>query len=79
MKLTFSEIFEMGLMQSDPNPSNFTYNIETGELNLFDFGATHVYPQTFLQHYCGIINASVQSNPSKIIEQSILAGFLTNE
>ena len=43
MKLTFSEIFEMGIMQSDPNPSNFTYNTEKNQLNLFDFGATHIY------------------------------------
>jgi predicted unusual protein kinase regulating ubiquinone biosynthesis (AarF/ABC1/UbiB family) len=43
MKLTFSEIFEMGIMQSDPNPSNFTYNLKESKLNLFDFGATHIY------------------------------------
>lgn len=26
MKLTFRELFDMGIMQSDPNPSNFTYS-----------------------------------------------------
>ncbi len=48
MKLTFSEIFELGVMQSDPNPSNFTFNIKDSRLNLFDFGATHIYDSTFL-------------------------------
>jgi aarF domain-containing kinase len=48
MKLTFSEIFEMGIMQSDPNPSNFTYNLTEAKLNLFDFGATHIYSKKFL-------------------------------
>ena len=43
LKLTFSEIFEMGIMQSDPNPSNFTYDLNRRRLNLFDFGATHIY------------------------------------
>jgi aarF domain-containing kinase len=62
MKLTFSEIFEMGIMQSDPNPSNFTYNLETNKLNLFDFGATHIYDESFLKSYCGIINASFSQN-----------------
>ncbi len=33
----------MGIMQSDPNPSNYTYNYKKDELNLFDFGATHIY------------------------------------
>jgi aarF domain-containing kinase len=48
MKLTFSEIFELGVMQSDPNPSNFTFNVKDSRLNLFDFGATHIYDSTFL-------------------------------
>ena len=43
MLLTFKEMFEMGIMQSDPNPSNFTFNPEKDQLNLFDFGATHIY------------------------------------
>jgi aarF domain-containing kinase len=60
MKLTFSEIFEMGIMQSDPNPSNFTYNLKDRRLNLFDFGATHIYPKQFLEHYSNIIHASVR-------------------
>lgn len=62
MKLTFSEIFEMGIMQSDPNPSNFTYDSISNKLNLFDFGATHIYAKPFMQSYCGIINASVSNN-----------------
>ena len=43
MLITFKELFEMGIMQSDPNPSNFTYNPHKDQLNLFDFGATHMY------------------------------------
>lgn len=50
----------MGIMQSDPNPSNFTYNAETRQLNLFDFGATHIYDKEFLTNYSAIIIASVQ-------------------
>jgi predicted unusual protein kinase regulating ubiquinone biosynthesis (AarF/ABC1/UbiB family) len=35
----------MGIVQSDPNPANFSYNWKTDELNLFDFGAAHIYKQ----------------------------------
>lgn len=66
-------------MQSDPNPSNFTYNIEQKRLNLFDFGATHIYDKTFLANYCQIINASIKEDRESIIENSVLAGFLTKE
>jgi predicted unusual protein kinase regulating ubiquinone biosynthesis (AarF/ABC1/UbiB family) len=38
----------MGIVQSDPNPSNFTYNFKKDQLNLFDFGATHIYKRSFL-------------------------------
>lgn len=38
-----------------------------------------MYDQTFLNNYCGIINASVAENKDEIVKQSILAGFLTNE
>lgn len=67
----------MGIMQSDPNPSNFTYNVEEKRLNLFDFGATHIYGAEFLNNYCGIIKASVAEDKEEIVKQSILTGFLT--
>lgn len=59
MKLTFKELFEMGIMQSDPNPSNFTYNPKQDVLNLYDFGATHIYKPEFLKNYYDIIRGSV--------------------
>lgn len=33
----------MGIMQSDPNPANYTYDHKKDQLNLYDFGATHIY------------------------------------
>lgn len=45
----------MGIMQSDPNPSNYTYNHIKDELNLYDFGATHIYKRKFLENYYKII------------------------
>lgn len=59
MEITFNELFEMGIVQSDPNPSNFTYNFKKDQLNLFDFGATHIYKAKFLQDYFRIIEGSV--------------------
>jgi hypothetical protein len=49
----------MGIVQSDPNPANFTFNIKKDQLNLFDFGATHVYDKRFLENYYRIILGSV--------------------
>ncbi len=52
----------MGIVQSDPNPANFTYNLKKDQLNLFDFGATHIYKRKFLEDYYRIIEGSVTQN-----------------
>jgi hypothetical protein len=50
----------MGIVQSDPNPANFTYNLKKDQLNLFDFGATHIYNRSFLEEYYKVILGSVE-------------------
>ncbi len=56
----------MGIVQSDPNPANFSFNIGKNILNLFDFGATHIYKQSFLVDYFNIISGAVQGNETSI-------------
>jgi predicted unusual protein kinase regulating ubiquinone biosynthesis (AarF/ABC1/UbiB family) len=34
------ELFELGIMQTDPNPANYHYDAARGDLILLDFGAT---------------------------------------
>ena len=77
MLLTFKELFEMGIMQSDPNPSNYTYNHEKDQLNLFDFGATHIYRKKFLEEYYRIIEGSINEDQEQIWDASIKTGFVT--
>ena len=67
----------MGIVQSDPNPANFTYNFKKDQLNLFDFGATHIYKKKFLEDYYRIIEGSVILNKEQIFRASIDTGFLT--
>ena len=69
----------MGIVQSDPNPANFTYNFQKDQLNLFDFGATHIYKPKFLQDYYKIIEGSVIQDKDQIWKASIDTGFVTGE
>lgn len=39
MDLVLRELFEFGVMQSDPNLANYRYDAETGKIVLLDFGA----------------------------------------
>ena len=42
--LLLIELFEMRLMQTDPNPANYLYHEETKRLVLLDFGAARAVP-----------------------------------
>ena len=66
-------------MQTDPNPANFYYDLETNQINLIDFGAAHKYKDRFVHDYFQIVNGSVEGDKDKIIEYSKKLGFLTGE
>lgn len=53
-------------MQTDPNPSNFFYDVDTDKLNLIDFGAARSYDQDFIDYYWQVIKGSVENNEELI-------------
>lgn len=60
MALTFRELFDYKFMQTDPNPSNYSYNIHTDKLNLIDYGAARSYDDAFLDYYWQVIKGAVR-------------------
>ncbi|MEM7644037.1 MAG: AarF/ABC1/UbiB kinase family protein [Pseudomonadota bacterium] len=47
LDLTLRELFDFGVMQTDPNFANYRWNAETGRIVLLDFGATmDIAPRT---------------------------------
>ncbi|MEM7489707.1 MAG: AarF/ABC1/UbiB kinase family protein [Pseudomonadota bacterium] len=47
LDLTLRELFDFGLMQTDPNFANYRWNAEAGRIVLLDFGATlDIAPRT---------------------------------
>lgn len=44
LELTLRELFDWGLVQTDPNFANFQYEPDSGSILLFDFGASRRYP-----------------------------------
>lgn len=51
LELTFRELFEWNIMQTDPNPANYLYDFDKQRLNLLDFGAGREFDNEFLDHY----------------------------
>lgn len=49
--LLLIELFEMGLMQTDPNPANYLYDVAEERLVLLDFGAARAVPTHVSEMY----------------------------
>uniref|UniRef100_A0A1B6KC95 ABC1 atypical kinase-like domain-containing protein n=1 Tax=Graphocephala atropunctata TaxID=36148 RepID=A0A1B6KC95_9HEMI len=77
MQLCLRELFQFRYMQTDPNWSNFFYNVETRQLVLLDFGASRAYDKFFMDQYIQVIKAAADGNKDKVLEISRQMGFLT--
>ena len=62
IELCFRELFEFGVMQTDPNPANFMYDLKLKRLNILDFGAGREFEKDFLKIYMEIINGAVNQD-----------------
>ncbi|XP_014091468.2 atypical kinase COQ8B, mitochondrial [Bactrocera oleae] len=77
LKLCLRELFEIECMQTDPNWSNFLYDVDTKRLMLIDFGSTRFYQKKFIQNYRQIIINAVEGNREGVLLMSREMGFLT--
>ncbi len=57
--LTLRELFDEGLMQSDPNFANYRYDPKTGQIILLDFGATCELNPTVVAQYRALLAAGL--------------------
>lgn len=77
LKLTLREVFEFQLMQTDPNWSNFLYDIDEDRIVLLDFGAAKTYKKQFVDDYIQIIRAAADRDADRVYEYSKKLEFLT--
>ena len=60
--LTLRELFDDGLMQTDPNFANYRYNPDTGQIILLDFGATRVLDPKVVDQYRRLLAAGLRDD-----------------
>lgn len=77
IELTLQELFEFGLMQTDPNFANYLYNRETGQIVLLDFGATRQIDPEIADQYRALLSAGLTDEVQKMTDAAIEIGFLT--
>jgi predicted unusual protein kinase regulating ubiquinone biosynthesis (AarF/ABC1/UbiB family) len=68
LDLTFRELFEFGLMQTDPNFANYLYKPTTQQIVLLDFGAVRTIDTMIGDQYRALIRAGLQDDINDIMK-----------
>jgi predicted unusual protein kinase regulating ubiquinone biosynthesis (AarF/ABC1/UbiB family) len=76
--LVLRELFEFGVMQTDPNFANYRYQSETGRLVLLDFGATRDVDPVTTRGYHRLLMAGLDGDRDKARAAAVGAGFLSD-
>ncbi|UPW20684.1 AarF/ABC1/UbiB kinase family protein [Agarivorans sp. TSD2052] len=75
-KLLMMELFEFGLMQTDPNFANYLYCSASEKIVLLDFGATREIAPQISANYQKLISSALDSNFSLNTEALMQLGFI---
>ncbi len=76
LSLVLRELFEFGVMQTDPNFANYRYQPDSGRLVLLDFGAARrVLPETSAA-YRRLIEAALAGDRADVRAAALAAGFV---
>lgn len=76
IRLVARELFDFGVMQTDPNFANFRYRRETGEIILLDFGACRPVDPMVALGYRRMLEAGLKGNAVEVLKATIEAGFM---
>lgn len=79
LDLYFKEIFDWGVVQTDPHTGNYRIRIDPqghDQLILFDFGATRAYEQDFLNPYRRMVKGSLLNNHDLFMKAALDLRFI---
>jgi len=79
LELLFRELFEFGMIQTDPNFANFLYNTSTRQLGLLDFGATRRYPAAVIEAYRGLLEAALREDHAAMSASAQAIGYFKKD
>jgi predicted unusual protein kinase regulating ubiquinone biosynthesis (AarF/ABC1/UbiB family) len=74
-RLTFRELFEFGVMQSDPNFANYLWQPDTGRVVLLDFGATVRFSPEFVNNFVRITRAVIDGDRAAVSRLAVAIGY----
>ena len=77
--LTLAEMFDFGLMQTDPNFANYLYDAETDHIILLDFGATRTLDPKVVAQYRALMAAGLADDVAALQTIAVEIGFLAED
>jgi predicted unusual protein kinase regulating ubiquinone biosynthesis (AarF/ABC1/UbiB family) len=77
--LMFMEMFELRMVQTDPNFANYQYHAATGEIVLLDFGATRKFKATFVNNYRKLAAAAIAGDEDRVLAFAEKLGYVIDE
>jgi predicted unusual protein kinase regulating ubiquinone biosynthesis (AarF/ABC1/UbiB family) len=78
-RLLFRELFEFGVMQTDPNFGNYLYQPAHDRIVLLDFGSTLAFDPDFVENYRRITRAVIARDRAAIARYAQAIGYLAPE
>ena len=76
IELVLRELFEFGVMQTDPNFANYRYQPDSGRLVLLDFGATRPVDADIADSYRRLLSAGMAKDRAAVRAAALEAGFV---
>ena len=76
ISLVLRELFEFGVMQTDPNFANYRFQPETGRLVLLDFGAARAVAVETATAYRLLLEAGLAEDRAAVRDAAVTAGFV---
>lgn len=76
LDLSLREVYDWGLVQTDPNFANYLYDPQSDRIQLLDFGATRDYSENHVLHLRRLLGACIEGDEDAIEHAAIGLGYL---
>ena len=75
VELALREVFEWGLVQTDPNFANYLYDAHSKRIQLLDFGATRHYAPPFRERLRDLLWACIDGSDEDVASCAAAVGY----
>ena len=79
IELMLMELFELRMVQTDPNFANYQYRASSGEIILLDFGATRRFKAAFANNYKKMAAAAIAGDAEKMAAAAQRLGYVMGD